>query len=375
MKQQDDSLFLKVVKDIRKAKSNRINFIPFSNFKRFSNDYFGIIKDDYTIITSGSGTGKSKFTFNQYILEPLNYIANNPYNDIDVKIFYNSLEESSDKVIYNIICNLLFKNGIYVDIRKLKGIPDKDSLTDELITKIESLRPFFDVLESKVEISSFNKSTKHIFNNTKKFLDRSDIGTNIIQPNGERIYVPKNPNLYVEHITDHIGLLEPSKEEGTIERSISQHSQHNNLELKNYYKCQVVDVQQQSAASESLEFNYKGILNEQKMKPSREGLALNKNTYNNCSFMIGLFAPFRHKILDYNGYDISNLEDGYRYIEILKARDGALCGVDVFYNGAVGSFEELPKELRTRDYDKYKVIMNNHRVVVKEENNKDLLSF
>ena len=54
----------------------------------------GILKDDYTIITSSSGAGKSKFVFNQYILEPLMYLINNPNNDIDVKIILNSLVTS-----------------------------------------------------------------------------------------------------------------------------------------------------------------------------------------------------------------------------------------------------------------------------------------
>ena len=365
--QENNTLFSKVLADIGRCKSNRINFIPFSNFKRFSSDYCGILKDDYTIITSGSGTGKSKFMFSQYILEPIKYIINNDFNDVDVKIFLNSLEEPADKIIYNLICTLLYQHGIYVDIRQLKGIPNTDSLTDELITKIKSLQPFFNMLESKVEISSFNHTAKSIYERTKNYLIKQDIGKVITNSSGNQEYVPKNPNLFTIHITDHIGLITPSKEEGTTFNAIERHSTYNNLTLKNLYKCQVVDVQQQTALSETLDFNYKGVLNEQKLKPSRDGLQYHKNTFNNASFVLGLFAPFRHKIEEYNGYNLSLLQDSYRYLEILKAREGTLCGIDLFYKGAIGEFEEIPSIMSNKDYSYYCGIMDKYKALVPDK--------
>lgn len=343
-------LFNKVLADIKKVKSKRINFIPFSNFDRFSYEYSGIYKNDYTILTANSGVGKSKFLFRQYILEPLNYVINNPESGVDIKIFFNSLEEPASKVIYNIICDFLFQQGIYIDIKQFRGIPNTDSLTDELITSIESLQEWFEVFESKVEISSFNRSTNAIFQKTKKFLD---LNGEVVQEGNDKVYKPKNDNLFVEHITDHIGHISYSREEGNIYNAIAHHSGTNNLILKNLYECQVVDCQQQSKEKAKLDFNFKGTLNEQKLKPSEDGLADNKSTFNNASQVISLFAPFNFDIQEYNGYDLNLLQDSYRYLEFLKNREGSTCGIDLFYKGAIGEFTELPLVLYSDDYQKY----------------------
>lgn len=372
IKTEGSPLFNKVLADIKKVKSNRINFIPFSNFNRFSYEFSGVYKDDYMLFTAGSGAGKSKFIFRQYILEPLNYVINNPESGVDVAIFLNSLEESADKTIYNIICDFLYQQGIYVTIKQLKGIPDTDSITDELLDKIAGLRDWFDIFESKVYISSFNRTTRSIYERTKNFLDKN--GNDIILSNGTKQYVPKNPLLFVEHITDHIGLFTPSKEEGTIGNAIEKHSAGYNLILKNHYKCQVVDVQQQNAESEKLDFNYKGVLNEQKLKPSRDGLQYNRNTFNNASQVLGLFAPFKHGIEEYNSYNLNLLQDSYRYLEFLKSRDDTVCGIDLFYKGAIGEFTELPLELHNTDYKYYTDIIDKFKILKPDRKKEEFFS-
>lgn len=70
--------------------------------------------------------------------------------------------------------------------------------------------------------------------------------------------------------------------------------------------------------------------------------------------MIGLFAPNRYDIKNYNGYDISLLKDNYRELIVSLNRDGeASFTDDLLFNGAVNYFEEAPREIRTiEDYNR-----------------------
>lgn len=359
--------FDEIVKGIEKTKTTTFNYIPFSNFNRFKLDWSGIYKKDYCIITAGSSVGKSKLAFSQYVFDPLNFYNSNS-NEVDIKIIVNALEEGRKKIFLSAICNLLAKKGIEINVKKLKGIPDTDSITNELIEKIKGLREWFDLFERKVDIYNSNKSTQSIFKTTKSFLENKNIGewvTTEIFENGKlvktKVYKEKNENLFVIHLTDHIGLLEPSKEEGSISKAIHQHSAINNLILRDVYNCQVVDVQQQTAEKEKLEFTFKGTLNEQKHKPSRDGLAENKSTYMNADQVIGLYAPQRFEITDYNNYNLQIFNDNYRYIEMLKARDGEIgAGIDVFFDGGKNIFSELPLTMTKQDYKKYGLIQQEY---------------
>jgi len=349
--------FDEIIKGIEKVKNTKINFLPFSNFNRFKRDWSGIYKSDYCIITAGSGVGKSKLAFSQYVFEPFNFYNKNS-DDIDIRININVLEEDKKKVFLSTVCNLLKEKGVTISVKELKGIPDTDSITNELIEKIKGLRDWFDLFERKVNIYSNNTTTKQIFDTSKKFLDNNGSLHWITEYEDgkqvkKQVYKPKDDKLYFIHLTDHIGLLHPSKEEKKIYDAIHQHSAINNLILKNTYQCQVVDVQQQEGTKDKLDFNYKGVLNEQKNKPSKDGLQYNKSTYDNASQVIGLYSPEKYGIESYNDYSISTLGDSYRYVEMLKSRDGESgMGIDCFFEGAVNKFSELPQNMTNRDYEK-----------------------
>ena len=89
---------------------------------------------------------------------------------------------------------------------------------------------------------------------------------------------------------------------------------------------------------------------------------LNKLTGRDCNLMVGLFAPYRYKILDYAGFDLKILQDNYRELSVILNRDGkSNAAVDLYFDGASNYFAELPKTsdkeelLRVYEYCKNKV--------------------
>jgi len=83
---------------------------------------------------------------------------------------------------------------------------------------------------------------------------------------------------------------------------------------------------------------------EEKFKPTLAGLADNKLTGRDAHVVLGLFAPIRHNIKTYGGHDITQLEDKYRLLIVLKNRIGSGYIEDALYfNGKTNRFKELPR--------------------------------
>lgn len=104
------------------------------------------------------------------------------------------------------------------------------------------------------------------------------------------------------------------------------------------WKYIVVNVQQQAAAQEGVENAQANML-----RPSANGLADNKLTGRDCNMMLGLFSPFRFRRAEWEGYNIKRLKDSYRELSVILNRNGGSIMTDLYFDGAVNYFTELPK--------------------------------
>lgn len=354
------SHFDKIIKGIEKVRSVKFNYIPFSPvINRIREDFPGVIKRNYVIVTAGSGVGKSKFTNYFYVMEPLLHLLNNPY-EIYPLIDVYPLEEGRDKFYHSFICNLLYERfGIVIKNRELKGIPNTNALTDELLDKIRELRDFFDLFEKHVRINTNIECPKEIHLNSVKRI--KEYGTLLeLTEQGEKVKVfkPKDEfsNIHFIKITDHIGLVD-SEKYTDLKRAIGEHSKYC-MKQRDIYDMSVIDVQQQSAEGEALQFTSSGKQVERKLEPSKANLAENKQTYNNADEVIGIFAPDRYDITEYRRHNIEILGDNYRYMKFLKSRDGAEgVGIGLGFNGAASSYKEIPDgaDLTDEEWRRYVV--------------------
>lgn len=156
-------------------------------------------------------------------------------------------------------------------------------------------------------------------------------------------YKTYNPKHYVIILTDHISLLSPEQGE-SLQQTISKFSSKYCLHFRDKFGFTPVVVQQQAAAKEQVESNYRGQTIAEKLEPSLEGLGDSKVTGRDYNLVIGLFSPYRYKIEEHSGYNIKKLKNFYRSINIIKNRDGlADFKVPVFFDGATNYFQELPK--------------------------------
>lgn len=63
-----------------------------------------------------------------------------------------------------------------------------------------------------------------------------------------------------------------------------------------------------------------------------------------CNIAIGIHNPYKFKLKNYLGYDITFFKDNIRFAEVLINRDGELGGIcPMYFNGKTTFFQELPK--------------------------------
>jgi replicative DNA helicase len=341
--------------------------IPFP-FPRFSEIIPGIQKRKYYIVTANSKVGKSKITDFLFVYSPINYVLLNKTN-IKLKIFYFTLEMSKEDKIKEAISNKLF-----VDYNLIKSPEDIDSIfktriLDNLtLNNIQNLENYFNKYESIVTYIDNIRNPYGIYNYMRNyaeengiFYDKFNKPINIENIRSDREntahlidrYEPNDPNEYVIVVTDHVSLLTPEKSHsGDLHKCISDFSSNYCLALRDRFSYIVVNVQQQAAATESVE-NAKASM----LQPSANGLGDNKLTGRDCNMMLGLFAPNRYRIRNYEGYDITKLLDNHRELSVILNRNGSTCSVQLGFNGASNYFEELEKPDKI-DYD---IIINKLR--------------
>lgn len=336
-------MFSKIYEKILKNKEAKDNGMVNSispPFPRLAEKFPGFEKGTYWIITASSGIGKTKFTKFFTISSIYNFIKLNP--NIKVKIFYFALEETIEEFWLSFISAMLYeKYNIELSTAQLKSL-GKFTLTEENLQKIRECEQVINELSSFVTVIDHIHNPFGIYKEVREHFEKPENGQYIKNEHGHITGYKHNDDTHYFVITDHIGLL--TAEKGMTQRdTLTFYSQEYCLKgFCKRFNCTVINIQQQAAETEKLEF-FKGETLEQKVEPSLNGLANNKETQRDADLIIGLFAPARYKLATHRGYDIEKFLDRYRSLIFLKDRNYGLSGkyVGLYFNGATNYFSEL----------------------------------
>lgn len=350
-----------------RIESNRFkidNCIPFTNIlPRFSEYLSGIQQKRYYLISGASGAGKSQLTDHLFIFTPYDFVGQE--TDIKIKVFYFSLELDKETKMIQWMTRRLYDNyGIRTNIDILQSV-GKYRLSDNVYMALQETQEYFEKIEDVVEINdsvlnptgiiktleTYAKNNGTIIKKPYKIKEKKEDGTFVEKEVlGFDRYVPNNPNEYVIAIVDHASLL--NLESGMpIKQTIEKLSKEF-VRLKNRYHYIPVLIQQQNGESENLE-HFKA----DKLVPSKSGLSETKLTYNDCDVAVGIFSPYKHDIKTYRGYNVAEMGDSYRNINIFKNRFGFQnVNIGMYFDGAVNYFKELPRadEINSTHYSHIK---------------------
>lgn len=336
--------------------NKQLNCIPF-NLPGYEEYLPGVEQAQYVIVTANQKVGKTQLCDWLYLYTVIEYVmsVNDPEN-VDVDIYYFSLEVNKTKKLMQLMCYLLFNltgHKIRISLKGLNSVFKDRIIDQEILDTLES-KPFRDILDyydKHVHIIDNVRNPFGIFTTLKKaalqhgyfekkMMDWEDPKTKQItkkEVNGK--YIRHNPNHYLIGIIDHLSLLQPEKGQFNVRDAIIKFSSEYALELRSDYLMTIVAVQQQAQSQESVE-NKKY----EKLLPSVDGLGEAKITGRDVDLMIGLFSPHRHEYSTYGKYDVNYWRNNLRILNIPANREGSGdAQLPLLFDGATNFFSVLPR--------------------------------
>lgn len=340
--------------EVEKGLADKNGGIPMG-FDRLSR-YVGIRKGMYYLVGGNTGSGKTSFIDDAFVLNPIDWALSKEgkASGITVKVWYRSMERSRTYKMAKWVTRKIFiDQGIIIPVNKLLGWTEK--MTKDEHDLFLYYEDYMKELEECVTIIDGPENPVGIAKELKAYAEERGTIEKIDKYNS--IYVPNNPNEITLVVVDHIGLLKTTKDQPTKKEAIDKMSDELRY-ARDFYGYSPVVVSQ---------FN-RSISNPMRIKngdvePQLEDFAESSSTQNDADVVMALFDPMRYKVPDPSGYNLDKLKDEYgakyfRSVRVIKnsyGEDDLRIGLG--FLGQVGMFKELPRKKYITD-DDYAAVIN-----------------
>lgn len=339
-------------REVQAGIDGRNNGIPMG-FDRL-NRYIGIRKSMYTLIGGLTGSGKTSFVDDAYVLNPFDWYISQKSPKIKLRIIYRSMERSKTYKLAKWVSRKIFLDqGVIIPVPKLLGWTDKMThdehdmflMYEDYMGQMNDVITIIDGPENAVGIAKELKA--HALENGS--IEQVD------QYN--KIYVPNNENELTIVVIDHIGLLKVTKDQPTKKQAIDKMSDELRYARDFYGYTPVVVSQFNRDISNPIRIKNGDV------EPQLEDFADSSSTQNDSDVVLALFDPMRYKVEDPSGYDLNKLRDEYgakyfRSLRLIKnsyGEDDIRIGLG--FLGQIGMFKELPRKKDITD-DDYTSVVN-----------------
>lgn len=320
------------------------------------NRHIGIQKSMYFLIGGLTGSGKTSFVDDTFILNAYDWsISKKNINNLKLSIIYRSMERNRLYKIAKWTARKIFLDvGVIVSISKLLGWAGQRLTSDEHDLAL-SCRDYIEGLEECVTIISGPENPVGIAKELRAYALQNGHIEDLNEFN--KIYIPNDPTKITEVVIDTMNLLKLTKELNTKKLVIDKMS--NELQYtRDFFGFTPVAVSQ---------FN-RMIANPTRLKnndvePNLEDFKESGQSQDDADIVLTLFDPMRYKVTDPSGYDLDKLtdENGAKYFRSLRViknsygNDDLRLGLAFF--GEIGKFKELSKRKDITDAE-YEAVRN-----------------
>lgn len=299
---------------------------------------YGIMRKELYLLAADSGSGKSSFALYSFVFRPLfDHI-----DDKDIWILYFSFEMSSE-ILFAKLLSLYIYEVYNVVITYEQILSLRYPLTDEGLEYVNRAKEWLEKIEERIAVIDTPLSSDQIEVALRQFTEQ--FGRYEKLNDTDERYIPNNPEQYIICICDHLGLINANPIKIGIDETTKSF-----IHYRNTANITGVLVQQ-------LNRNFKAV--DRKLN-GMEMIQLNdfsdsSGPVQGAEVVLALYDPYREKQSTCKGYDIKELKDRARIIQVLKHRFGKSNFIvgSGFY-GEIGKFIELPKPEDLADYNQYK---------------------
>lgn len=349
-----------IVARIKKQKDNKYNSIPVG-FKRARKVVPGIVRGETVGLTGNGKVGKTKFVIHHYIKNALQFVkAVNSESALDIRIWIVSLQKSELAYRCMIISNIIFEeHGVEIGYRDIMSVLQEEDrkVDDRILRYIEEQKDFWEFFDSKcviiternpVEIMKEVKAAARLRGTTKVSRDSSGHDYSYWAYHNENFF----PVLIIDQITRVANTVHPITRASLDTRLSMQLMMEYIEELSNDYQFFSCVVHPQIPDKERIETDFSNRIKEEKVQPSLDGLAMNRQIGEYYTTTIGLFSPHPYRIKNHAKFLIcttdqgggDGLKDKYISLIILSSEDTRKNDrIGLWFEGGGGYFEELPK--------------------------------
>lgn len=344
-----------ILEEINKGKNGDVTTIPLCHPKLGEHVVVG--KQLYTLIGGNSGTGKTSFTDNTYVLGPYDwYVKNRHETDIELEIIYRSMERPKSHKLGKWACLKLFTDyNMLFDVPTLYGWGTrKNRVSGEVYDKVKEVLDYFNQMEDVVKVIDGAENPTGIYNQLVATAQQNGEIKQVSEY--EKAYVPRNKKRITLVVLDHIGKLKRernfSKKEG-----IDKMSEYLGVSRDFFGYSPVVVSQFNRNLSDSQRARNK------ELTPDPDDFKDTGNLYEDADVALALFNPYKFKVFDHMGYQIDKFvnEKGYNRFRSVTTLKNSY-GIDDFrigyrFVGEVGLFQELVKASEMTP-SKYEMVRN-----------------
>jgi replicative DNA helicase len=335
-------------REVQAGLDGRNSGIPMG-FNRL-NRYIGIRKSMYTLIGGLTGSGKTSFVDDAYVLNPFDWYISQKSPKIKLRIIYRSMERSKTYKLAKWVSRKIFLDqGIIVPVPKLLGWTDK--MTKDEHDLFLMYEDYMGNMNETITIIDGPENAVGIAKELKAHALENGVIEQVDQYN--KVYVPNNENEITIVVIDHIGLLKTTQAQPNKKSAIDKMSDELRYARDFYGYTPVVVSQFNRDISNPLRIKNGDV------EPQLEDFADSSSTQNDADVVLALFDPMRYKVEDPSGYDLNKLRDDYgakyfRSLRLIKnsyGEDDIRIGLG--FLGQIGMFKELPKrkDITDGDYD------------------------
>ena len=339
-------------REVQAGLDGRNNGIPMG-FDRL-NRYIGIRKSMYTLVGGLTGSGKTSFIDDAYVLNPFDWYIDNKPPGMKLRIIYRSMERSRTYKYAKWVSRKIFLDqGVIIPVPKLLGWTEK--MTSDEHDLFLMYEDYLENMKDVITIIDGPDNPIGIAKHLKEHALQNGVIEDVDQYN--KRYIPNNESELTIVVIDHIGLLKPTKDYPTKKQLIDKMSDELRYARDMYGYSPVIVSQFNRDISSPMRLKNGDV------EPQLEDFADSSQTQNDADVVLALFDPMRYKVQDPSGYDLNKLRDEYgakyfRSLRLIKnsyGEDDVRIGLG--FLGQIGMFKELPRRKDMTDSD-YESVVN-----------------
>lgn len=335
------------------------------------NNYFGLRKQIMYCVSGYSGSGKTSFVDDAFVLNPIEYIEENLVKT-NFHVIYFSMERSKDYKIAKWIARKIFlEKQRIIPLETILGwktiaTKEEQALIEAYFNYAEHLfSTYITIFENPTNPTGFWKEVKN-FATSRGHYEEVIIRKKTGYEYTKKVYLPDDEDELIMVIIDTIQITKPEKKEGGQQMNPKE-TMDKALEYCRLFRDElgyspVVVSQNNRDIADSMRLKMGDV------EPRLEDLMGTSSLATDSEVVLALFDCSRYKVPDPYGYDLNklreNVESGtgalkYRSISILKNSYGTEnIGVGLAYQPQTGLIcEMMPKKDMTDDI--YNQIIDN----------------